>query len=139
MIIPDKKISFCGDVCTECPRYVATMANDTDALKKFAELWYRLGFRNEVVSPEDLKCTGCNRTMACSNGINNCEHLYGIDNCGECDHFPCDKIKAVFRKTEAAYANCRKVCSKEEFVMLKKAFMMKEQILTRIHKKYVRD
>ena len=74
----NKKVSFCGDVCSECPRYVATIANDDNALKSFAELWFKLGFRPKVIDPEEIKCLGCTKEMACSNGINNCEHLETI-------------------------------------------------------------
>lgn len=132
----NQKISFCGDVCTECPRYVATMANDNNALKSFAELWFRLGFRSKVADPEEMKCFGCNREKVCSNGINNCNHLETIINCGECNTFPCEKINAVFEKTETAYKTSKDKCSEIEYDVLKKAFFMKRQILTEINRKH---
>jgi hypothetical protein len=126
-------ISFCGDVCSLCPRYVATLNNDTEALKKFAALWFRLGFRPEVIDPEQMKCYGCNRDMACSNGINNCIHLKKINNCGECQHFPCDKINAVFEKTDKTNTICKGKCTEEEYNVLCNAFLLKREILTKIN------
>ena len=132
----NQKISFCGDVCTECPRYVATIANDTNALKSFAELWFKFGFRPKVVDPEEIKCLGCNKEMVCSNGINDCEHLENIMNCGECDRFPCEKINTVFEKTETVNKSCKDKCTESEYIVLRKAFFMKRQILTEINRKH---
>ncbi len=132
----NQKISFCGDVCTECPRYVATIANDINALKSFAELWFKLGFRPKVVDPEEIKCLGCSKDMVCSNGINDCEHLETIMNCGECDSFPCAKINAVFEKTDNVIKTCKDKCAESEYNVLCKAFFMKRQILTEINLKH---
>ncbi|MFQ3579922.1 MAG: DUF3795 domain-containing protein [Bacteroidales bacterium] len=132
----NQKISFCGDVCTECPRYVATIANDNIALKSLAELWFKLGFRPKVVDPEEIKCLGCSKEMACSNGINDCEHLETIMNCGECDNFPCEKINAVFEKTDTVNKTCKDKCTEIEYNGLRKAFFMKRQILTEINRKH---
>ncbi len=131
----NQKISFCGDVCTECPRYVATIENDYNALKSFAELWFKLGFRPKVVDPEKIKCLGCSKDMACSNGINNCERLKSIMNCGECDSFPCEKINTVFEKTDIVNKTCKDKCTVSEYNVLCKAFFMKRQILTEINEK----
>jgi hypothetical protein len=132
----DQKISFCGDVCTECPRYVATIANDNNALKSIAELWFKLGFRPKVVDPEEIKCLGCSKEMACSNGINDCEQLETIMNCGECDSFPCEKINAVFEKTDTVNKTCKDKCADIEYNELRKAFFMKRHILTEINQKH---
>ncbi len=133
----NQKISFCGDVCSECPRYIATITNNTIELKDLAELWFRLGFRSEVVKPEELKCYGCNKNMTCSNGINSCEHLSNINNCGECGHFPCDKINAVFQKTDNANKTCREKCSESEYEILMRAFLNKQQILEEINRNHI--
>jgi len=132
----DPIISFCGDNCSECPRYVATVNNDINALKEFAELWFRLGFRPKVVNPEEIKCHGCSKTIYCSNDINNCENLSNKMNCGECDLFPCDKIETVFQKTDRTESVCKEKCSDSEYEILKKAFFSKRQILDEINNKY---
>ena len=50
-----KKITLCGDNCTFCPRYNAKTEAD---LQKVAELWHRVGWRDRIVSTEEIKCTG---------------------------------------------------------------------------------
>jgi hypothetical protein len=129
------KISICGDVCTECPRYIATETNNREALEKIAELWYRLGFRTSVLSPDELKCTGCSKDKLCSHHLTDCEHLHHINNCGECDYFPCHKINAVFEKTDQTSKICKIKCSDNEYNELSRAFLMKRYILTDIHEK----
>ena len=93
-------ISYCGDLCNECPRYTATKSNSRKELEYLAELWYRLGFRDSIMDPEDMKCSGCSKEKECTEGINKCKHLENINNCGECQHFPCDNINRVFEKAE---------------------------------------
>jgi len=74
--------------------------------------------------------------IACSNGINDCEHLKTIMNCGECDRFPCEKINAVFEKTDSVNKSCKDKCTEREYIVLRKAFFMKRQILTDINVKH---
>ena len=132
------KISICGDVCSECPRYIATETDDLLELRKIAELWFRLGFRARILDPGDLKCSGCSKDKSCSYNINRCEHLGNNSNCGECDHFPCDKLNLVFQKTDSLNEGCKTKCSEREYKELYKAFLMKRQILTEIHEDFKR-
>jgi hypothetical protein len=130
------KISICGDVCSECPRYKATQADNHAALIKIAELWYRLGFRDKILGPEDLKCTGCSKDKSCTHGLTNCGYLENKNNCGECDIFPCNQINLVFQKTEQANKTCKDKCPEAEYKVLQRAFLMKKEILTEINKNY---
>ncbi len=50
------KITLCGDNCIYCPRY---NAKTDDELFEAAELWYRIGWRDRLVSKEEIKCDGC--------------------------------------------------------------------------------
>jgi hypothetical protein len=54
--IMDEKITLCGDNCLACPRY---NAKGYQELNKVAELWYRVGLRDTVVSNEEISCSGC--------------------------------------------------------------------------------
>ncbi len=130
------KISICGDICSECPRYIATKNNNISDLEKLAELWYRLGFRDKILPPEELKCLGCSKDKFCSHNLNSCDKLDTIRNCGECDNFPCNKISLVFQKTDNTKELCKAKCSFIEYKKLYKAFFMKKQILTEINKNY---
>ena len=127
------KISICGDTCSECPRYIATIENDTNRLVELAQLWYRLGFRDRVVEPDEIRCVGCDKTKACSYGINTCPHLEGKDNCGQCDVFPCEKIINIFEKTDDLNERCKRLCPPHEYLQLQKAFLMKRETLYHIN------
>lgn len=129
----DLKIAICGDICAECPRYIATQANDINALQKIAKLWYRLGFRDAILAPDALQCSGCNKDKVCGHGLTSCEHLKNKNNCGECEYFPCSKIEAVFKKTDAVHELCKSKCTDQEYKSLCKAFLMKREILEEIN------
>lgn len=47
----EEKIILCGDNCIECPGY---NAHSEEELRDVAELWYRVGWRNCVVSNEEF-------------------------------------------------------------------------------------
>jgi hypothetical protein len=126
--------ALCGDVCSECPRYIATKNNDSGSLQKVAELWFRAGFRDHIVSIDEIRCNGCSKTKECSLHINDCSGLKGKETCGECSSFPCEKIEAVFVKTEYIKDNFSGKCSAEEYQQLKKAFFSKREVLTKIHR-----
>ncbi len=51
-----EKIALCGDNCIECPRY---NAHTEEELKAVAELWHKVGWRECVVSNEEIACSGC--------------------------------------------------------------------------------
>jgi len=132
----NREISICGDVCSECPRYKATMADDISALERVAELWHRTGLRDRVVSPDEIKCTGCTKQKPCVHGVNNCEHLGVKENCGECDFFPCEKIEMVFKKTDDFNRSCQGKCTPIEYEELYSSFLIKEQVLNEINRKF---
>jgi hypothetical protein len=129
------KLGICGDICSECPRYIATRNNDMVELEKVAELWFRMGFRNSIVSPEELICNGCSKELDCAHKINNCEHLAGKTNCGECDIYPCKRLNVIFEKTDKFAWICRKKCSDSEYLQLEKAFFNKRKILNEANKR----
>jgi hypothetical protein len=127
-------IAVCGDICTECPRYLATKSGNIEELEKVAQFWFRLGFRDHVVTTEEIKCTGCHKKPNCGYGLTSCEYLVGKANCGECERFPCPKFDEVFRKSEIGDESCKLHCSTDEYRVLKKAFFSKKKVLTEIHR-----
>jgi hypothetical protein len=126
-------ISICGDVCSECPRYIATQQNDVSKLEKLARLWFRLGFREGILPYEQLKCSGCSKDKNCGYDLIHCVNLTGKSNCGECDIFPCKKIESVFNKTYELALRCEALCSQTEFHEMDRAFFKKRDILNEIH------
>ena len=88
------EMAYCGYRCDICPALRATKSNDTEELAKVAREWKRLyGFN---LQPEEVRCAGC-----LSEGprvdkhcpVRPCCIKKGIRSCGECDDFPCKKIK----------------------------------------------
>lgn len=121
-----EKITLCGDNCNFCPRYNAkTEAN----LQKVAELWYRVGWRDCVVSNEEIKCTGCLSHKKCTYELEECTKNHNVEKCNQCDNFPCDKINVMLSRSKEYKNICKEICSSEEYQMLEKAFFEKEENL----------
>ena len=125
-----KIISSCGNDCSACPRYTAHPYEKTeDELRHTAELWMKIGYRNEIVSNEEISCLGCNTENWCRYRIVKCCGERNIKNCAECEEYPCEKLKECFEVTKSFEPTCRKVCTDEEYERLKKAFFEKEKNL----------
>lgn len=120
------KITLCGDDCLKCPRY---NAKTEEELLKVAELWYRCGWRKEILLPQELKCTGCFAGKECSFGIAPCVAEHKISSCKECYEFPCAKIKSALESTSKSKHHCKKVCTPEEYKIIEEAFFNKEKNL----------
>lgn len=88
-----KLIAYCGLDCSECIAYKATINDDQKELEKIASLW---GDPDEEFSVEDIKCHGCSSNLLNKNcnvcEIRNCGKAKGLNNCGECVEFVCEKL-----------------------------------------------
>ena len=122
----EKIIAACGNDCAACPRHLPK----TDAeLKHTAELWQRIGYRDRVVSNQEIACSGCRPGNWCRYGIIDCVIAQEIASCGKCSKFPCTKAEECFRVTESFYPACEAACGPEELTVLKEAFFEKEKNL----------
>ena len=54
----NKIIAYCGLVCTDCPAYIATQADDRAALEQMAAR-AREQFNNPNLTVESAMCDGC--------------------------------------------------------------------------------
>ena len=90
-------IAYCGLVCSNCPTYLATRANDNEARKRTAELYEKkFGFK---LKPEDINCDGClsvggkliGYCHSCE--IRKCAINKDVAHCVDCDEQPCEKLK----------------------------------------------
>lgn len=122
----EEKITLCGDNCIYCPRY---NARTDDELKHVAELWYKVGWRDSVVSNEEIKCTGCSSHKQCTYQLVECTKEHGVTKCNQCGEFPCEKISDMLKRSEMYQKKCREVCTAEEYAALEKAFFDKENNL----------
>lgn len=122
----EEKITLCGDNCLECPRY---NARSDEELKAAAELWYRIGWRECVVSNDEIKCTGCSSHKECTYQLVDCVKKHNVEKCNQCGVFPCEKISDMLKRSAEYRKKCREVCSEEEYSILEKAFFDKENNL----------
>ena len=118
-----EKITLCGDNCLECPRY---LAKTEDELAAAAELWYRVGWRDRVVSNGEIACSGCSSHKKCTYELVECTRDKGVEKCNQCGEFPCGKIQNMLKRSEQYRNRCKEVCTDEEFDRLQKAFFSKE-------------
>ena len=125
----EKIIAACGNDCAACPRYVVHPYEKTDKeLHCTAELWMKIGYRDKIVSNEEISCTGCKPENWCRYHVVSCCEGRGIKTCADCGEYPCKK-KNCFAVTRSFEPRCREVCSAEEYRQLKTAFFEKEMNL----------
>jgi len=95
----DKMIAYCGLICTDCPAFIATKENDEKKARETAELWTKqYGAR---VAAADVWCDGCSvegkKCAHCAEcEIRACGVARGIENCGRCADFSCEKTEKFF-------------------------------------------
>jgi len=97
----DKIVAYCGLVCTDCPAYIATQANDRAALERVAAQW-RKEFNAPDITVESVICDGC-----LPEDVRHCGHCFECDiracgikrkvaNCAYCADYPCEKLEGFF-------------------------------------------
>lgn len=121
-----EKITLCGDNCTMCPRY---NAHSDEELQNVAKLWYRVGWRDCVVSNEEIQCEGCCSHKKCIYHLVECTKEHNVQKCNQCAEFPCEEINSMLERSQEYQKRCKMVCSVEEYDMLEKAFFDKENNL----------
>lgn len=126
MSTKDSIIAACGNDCSICPRH---LPKTEDELHATAVLWEKIGYRDHVVTNEEIACEGCKPTNWCRYNIVKCVTAKGMNNCGECQEYPCDNIKDCFEVTKSFAPKCRKVCTSEEYEQMRKAFFEKKENL----------
>ena len=126
----NRVIGACGNDCSACPRYTARPCEKTeDELHHTAELWMKIGYRDQIVTNQEISCSGCRPENWCRYHVAACCQEKGIRNCSQCADYPCGRIKECFEITKSFEPECRRVCTEEEYARLKKAFFEKEQNL----------
>ncbi len=96
----DTMIAMCGLVCTECPAYLATQANDQAWLERVAAEW-RENYNAPVIDAEYARCNGClsregKQCGHCSEcNVRLCALERGVVNCGTCPDYGCEILTAL--------------------------------------------
>lgn len=124
--IMKEKITLCGDNCIECPRY---NAHNEEEQREVATLWYRIGWRDTVISNEEIACTGCSSHKQCTYQLVECIKEHKVDKCNQCNQFPCEKILDMLERSRIYQKKCKEICSEQEYKILEKAFFDKENNL----------
>jgi hypothetical protein len=94
----DTIISYCGLVCSECPAYVATQADDLAALERVVAQW-RQEFNAPNLTVESVRCDGClgvvgrkmEHCFECE--MRACAMGRGVINCAHCPEYACATLE----------------------------------------------
>ncbi len=131
----DRIIAPCGNDCAACPRYAAHPCEKTEEeLRHTAGLWMKIGYRDRIVTNEEISCTGCKPENWCRYHVVGCCEDKGIKSCAECGAYPCANLKDCFSVTKSFEPRCRQVCTQKEYDALRRAFFEKEQNLKELRK-----
>ena len=97
----DKIIGYCGLVCSGCEAYLATQADDRDALAQVVAHW-REEYHAPNITIDSVICEGClgadgrhcGHCAECD--IRACGVERNVVNCGHCDDYACEKLARFF-------------------------------------------
>jgi ribosomal protein S18 acetylase RimI-like enzyme len=132
------KLGCCGDDCNYCPRYLATKSGDKELLQAVADTWQTIGWRQPGEDLDTFACHGCGTLDNCGLGIRQCVLDKGLNNCGECPGYPCEKLTAIFMNNEKTDWMYRKIMSMDDYPLFRKAFFSKKDRLDKIHREFFR-
>ena len=106
----EKIIAACGNDCAACPRYVAHPYEKTsEELRHTAELWLKIGYRDRIVTKEEISCMGCKAENWCRYRVVKCCEEKDIKTCSECSEYPCGTMIEGFEVPKSLETKCREV------------------------------
>ncbi|MBN1483676.1 MAG: DUF3795 domain-containing protein [Chloroflexia bacterium] len=97
----ERMVAYCGLICTDCPAFVATQADDMEALERVAAQW-REEYDAPGITVESVLCDGClgEQGRKCGHWseceIRACAMGRGVANCGLCADYACERIEGFF-------------------------------------------
>jgi hypothetical protein len=102
--------AYCGLDCAKCEGYIATQANDREALEHTAEKW-RKQYNSREITAESVICDGCAKDGRLSGYCNfickirSCAREKKVENCAYCsDYNTCKELSEFFAYTATAEA-----------------------------------
>ena len=92
----ERIVAYCGIICSECPTFKATKANDDAERRRVAELWTKQYGREYKM--DDINCDGCltegprifGYCKVCK--IRKCAKEKNVKNCAYCEEYSCEKL-----------------------------------------------
>lgn len=131
------KLACCGDDCSFCPRYIATLNQDEHKLREIAVLWQKIGWRENIDPPETLACYGCETfNRPCEYCVRECCMEKSIENCGKCKSYPCDRIEKAFEITRMNVERFKDILSKDDYEIFIKAYFSKKENLDKVYREF---
>ena len=94
-------IAYCGLVCTDCPAYLATQADDLAGLEQVVAEWTQ-AYGIQGLTAESVRCDGCLGTEGRKVGhcfeceVRLCALGRNVLNCAHCADYGCDTLQAFF-------------------------------------------
>jgi len=93
-------LSYCGIDCKKCEALIATRTNDNSLRAKVAdEISVFTGIK---CNPEEINCAGCRsdgeKSPYCQRicKVRKCAMKKNVVHCGQCEKYPCPKLKKTF-------------------------------------------
>jgi len=102
-------IAYCGLDCAACGAYIATQADDREAQERVLAKW-RVEYNHPDMTLEWVICDGCiavggRLSTHCGEcAIRACAMEKGVDTCGHCVDYACDKVSGLLNAVPAARA-----------------------------------
>ncbi|MHB9034509.1 MAG: DUF3795 domain-containing protein [Anaerolineae bacterium] len=104
-----KVLGCCGLECGACEAYLATQANDREALEAVAAKWSKM--YNAEMAADSLWCDGCTSRTRVAGGwpekcpVRNCALGRGLANCGACPDYGCATMEQFIGGSAESRAN----------------------------------
>lgn len=98
-----REIAYCGIICSSCPAYRSARKPRPRAQIRVARLWSTKENQYEAC---DITCKGCTEAWGrkfshCINcKVRECARKRQIRHCGECDEYPCQKLKDLYDRLD---------------------------------------
>ena len=106
-------IAYCGLTCTECPAYIATQADDMEALARVATQWSKEF--NTTITTKDCLCDGCLSSNGRLSGycsqcaVRACAIERRVINCAYCDDYGCETLSSFLQFAPQAKAKLEEI------------------------------
>jgi hypothetical protein len=110
----ERIVAYCGLVCSECPAYIATQADDLAAKERVAAQW-REQFNAPDIDVAAVTCDGCVTVGGRLGGycpmceIRACGVGRGVVNCAHCSDYGCAKLEGFLVNVPAARATLEEI------------------------------
>lgn len=115
---PGKLISACGFRCDLCPAFVENLTGQSDQ-RNVAAGWKK--FYDIDMVPERIVCNGCREVIAEGRELparecqtRTCVVKKGLENCGHCEDYPCERLDSVMSNVERTREKFEGSISEEE-------------------------